>query len=99
MKNKQTHGILHTDGTLEVESNDSQLKITLSRVKILQEEKQCEIFRSAYYVKEGFEWQRTIESANYKTVDEFIEAISHSDEFTEAIHDIEKQKRGEWTCG
>ncbi len=87
------HGIINADGTLEVESNDRQLKIVLSRVKVMQDGESVEAFRTSYFVKDGLEWERTIESANYMSSDEFLDAISKSNEFTEAITDIDEQKK------
>lgn len=93
MDNKRIlHGTLYADGSLEVESNDRQLKITLSRAKLFHEGERREMFRATYYVKDGFEWERTIESANYENADEFLQAISKASDFSEAVRDIQQQK-------
>ncbi len=88
------HGILYADGTLEVVSNDRELKIILSRAKVMQDGENVEAFRTSYFVKDGLEWERTTESANFKSVDEFLDAISNGkgSEFTEALRDIKEQK-------
>lgn len=92
-KKEIPHGIIYPDGTLEVTSNDNGLKIILSRIKVIKDEKNVETFRTTYFVKEGLEWERTLESAIFKTSDEFLEAISRSNDFSEAVSDITKQKR------
>ena len=44
-------------------------------------------------MKEDGGWQRTLESASYQTSDEFIDAISKSGEFSQAISDIRQQEK------
>ncbi len=99
MEHNIPFGILYADGTLEVESNDRQLKITLSRLKVFQDGENVEAFRSSYFVKEGLGWASTIESANYKSAENFLEAIRASNEFSEAIRDIQEQKKNLGVAG
>ncbi len=87
------HCIIYANGNLEVESNDRQLKIALSRVQVMQDGENVEAFRSSYFVKDGLEWERTLTTANYKSVGEFIEEISNNNEFTGAIRDYYEQKK------
>ena len=92
-KKRISHGFLYADGTLEVTSNDNGLKIILSRIKVIKDGKNAEAFRTTYSAKDGLEWERTLESAFFKTSDEFLEAISRSNDFSEAVNDLTKQKR------
>ena len=84
------HGVRYADGSLEVESNDRQLKIVLSRVKVQSDLVMKEVFISRYYVKDGIEWERPLQSSRYQTAEEFVEAISRCTEFSEAIKDIQE---------
>lgn len=90
---KVPKGIEYADGTLEVISNDKALKIILSSVKVIHEGKKIEFYRSTYFMKEDGGWQRTLESASYQTSDEFIDAISKSGEFSQAVSDIRQQEK------
>ena len=91
---RQPYGILYDDGTLEVESNDRQLRITLSKTKVFKDDgSQVEMFRSTYYVKDGLEWERTLNSANYNDAEDFLEAISSSEDFTQSVRDIREQQK------
>lgn len=87
------YGFINADGTMQVESNDRGLRILLKRSTIIDEGQQLEVFHTEYYVKDGFEWQKAINSANYKSAEEFIDAISNSEEFTSAVLDIEEQRK------
>lgn len=93
------HGILNADGTMQVESNDRELRILLKRSIIFDEGKQIEVYYTEYYVKDGFEWQKTLNSANYKSADEFLDAISTAEDFTLATRDIEQQKKERGLAG
>jgi hypothetical protein len=93
------HGILNADGTMQVESNDRQLRILLKRSIIFEEGRQLEVLFSEYYVKEGFGWKKTLNSANYKSADEFLDAIRNAEDFALAVRDIDEQKKGERTGG
>lgn len=99
MTNEQPYGILYADGTLQVESNDRELRIILSHIIVIDEGKKIENYRSTYFVKDGFEWQQTTESANYNSAEHFIEAISYADDFTLAIRDIDEQMKNEGAGG
>ena len=87
-KKEIPHGIIYSDGTLEIMSNDRKLKIILSKVTIYQDGENVEAFRTTYFVKEGLEWERTLESANYRTLNEFLEIISKVVEFSQAVIDV-----------
>ena len=88
----QRYGVLNADGTLQVDSNDGKLRIVLSHKKGIIEGNVMETFRTTYFVKDGLEWERTLTSQDYKNTDEFLQAISLSSDFTEAIKDIRQQK-------
>lgn len=87
-KKEIPHGIIYSDGTLEIMSNDRKLKIILSKVTIYQDGENVEAFRTTYFVKEGLEWERTLESANYRTLNEFLEIISKVVDFSQAVIDV-----------
>lgn len=87
-KKEIPHGIIYSDGTLEIMSNDRKLKIILSKVTIYQDGESVEAFRTTYFVKEGLEWERTLESANYRTLNEFLEIISKVVDFSQAVIDV-----------
>lgn len=93
------HGFINADGTMQVESNDRQLRILLKRSMVLEEGRQFLFYYSVYYVKDGYEWQKTTNSANYKSADEFLAAIRNAEDFTLAVRDIEEQKKGERAGG
>lgn len=93
------HGFINADGTMQVESNDRELRILLKRSVIFDEGRQFEVFYTVYYVKDGFEWQLTSESSNYHSSDEFLDAIRKSNDFTLAVRDIDEQKKGERAGG
>ena len=99
MVNETLHGFINADGTMQVESNDRELRILLKRSVIFDEGRQFEVFYTVYYVKDGFEWQLTNESSNYHSSDEFLDAIRKSEDFTLAVRDIEEQKKGEGAGG
>ena len=87
------HGIMYADGTLQMESNDRGLRICLSRIMIIDEGKVVEAYRTTYYVKDGLEWQQTTYGSNFKSVDEFLDAIKNAEDFGLAVRDIEQQRR------
>ncbi len=89
------HGIINADGTMQLDSNDGELRILLKHTNIFNEEKQLEVFSTVLYVKDDFEWQQTNNSVNYQSADEFLEVIKKSDDFTLAVRDIEQQRKGE----
>ena len=93
------HGILNTDGTLQVESNDRELRIVLSRIMLIDEGKKVETFRSTYYVKDGFEWQQATNSDDYKSTKDFLNAIRNAEDFALAVRDIEQQQKGKRVGG
>ena len=93
------YGLLNSDGTMQIESNDRELRILLKRSIVFNEGRQLEVFFSEYYVKEGFGWQKTLNSANYKSADEFFGAIKNAEDFAFAVRDIEQQKKGERAGG
>ena len=93
------HGILNADGTMQVESNDRELRILLKHSIVFDEGRQLEAYFTEYYVKEGFGWQKTLNSANYKSADEFFDAIKNAEDFALAVRDIEHQKKGERAGG
>lgn len=93
------HGFINADGTMQVESNDRQLRILLKRSMVLEEGRQFLFYYSVYYFKDGYEWQKTTNSANYKSADEFLAAIRNAEDFTLAVRDIEEQKKGERAGG
>jgi len=99
MVNETLHGFINADGTMQVESNDRELRILLKRSVIFDEGRQFEVFYTVYYVKDGFEWQLTSESSNYHSSDEFLDAIRKSNDFTLAVRDIDEQKKGERAGG
>ena len=92
MTTKTLFGILNADGTMQVDSNDRGLRIVLSRFKNIQDGEIVETFQTSYYIKEGFGYEKTLESHNYNTADEFLQAISTAADFTEAVNDIKQQK-------
>ena len=86
------HGVLMADGTMEVVSNDRQLKIAIVKACVIQDGEVKEFYRSKYWVKDGLEWERVNESANYNSPGDFLNAIREADDFTMAVADIERQK-------
>ena len=94
MVNETLYGFINANGTMQVESNDRELRILLKRSILLEEGRQLESYYSVYYVKDGFEWQKALNSENYKSADEFLNAISNCEDFTLAVRDIEQQKKG-----
>ena len=99
MVNETLYGFINANGTMQVESNDRELRILLKRSVVFDEGRQLEVFFSEYYVKEGFGWQKTLNSANYKSADEFFDAIKIAEDFALAVRDIEQQKKGEMAGG
>lgn len=93
------HGFINADGTMQVESNDRELRIILKHSVNLDEGKYIEVYYTEYFVKNGFEWEKTLNSANYKSADEFLDAIRKSNDFTLAVRDIDEQKKGERAGG
>lgn len=89
---EKVYGVLMVDGTMEIISNDRQLKIAIVKSRVIQEGEINEFYRSVYWVKDGLEWERVSESQNYKTADEFLSAIEEADDFTLAVADIKRQK-------
>lgn len=94
MINVQPYGILNADGTLQIESNDRELRILLKRTMVFNEGEQLEVFYTELYVKDDFEWQKTNNSVNYRSADEFLDVIRKSSDFTLSVCDIEQQKNG-----
>lgn len=99
MVSETLHGILNADGTMQVESNDRELRILLKRSVNFDEGKYIEVYYTEYFVKDGFEWEKTLNSENYKSADEFLDAIRKSEDFTLAVRDIDEQKKGERAGG
>ena len=89
---EKTYGVLMADGTMEVISNDRQLKIAIVKSTVIQDGEITEFYRSVYWVKDGLEWERVNESQSFKTKDEFLNAIDVADDFTLAVADIKRQK-------
>ena len=87
------HGILNADGTMQVESNDRELRILLKRSIVFDEGRQLESFYTEYYIKDGFEWQKTLNSENYKCAEDFFKALKQSENFSLAVCDIEEQRK------
>lgn len=88
------HGFLNADGTMQVESNDRGLRILLKRSVVFDNGQVIEVFYTVYYVKEGLAWQKALNSAKYKSAEEFFDVIRNADDFTLAVRDIERQKKG-----
>lgn len=89
---ERVNGVLFADGTMEVVSNDRQLKIAIVKCRIFQDGEQREIYRSEYWVKDGLEWERVNDSANYNTPDEFLDTIDGAEDFSRAVADIKAQR-------
>lgn len=94
MVNETLYGFLNADGTMQVESNDRELRILLKRAIVFDKGQQLEVFYTVLYVKDGFEWQKTNNSVNYHCTDEFLDIIRKSEDFTLAVRDIEQQNKG-----
>ena len=94
-KNRLPRNILYTDGTVEVVTNDGQVKIILFPQKIQNDGEQTEGFRSVFFVKEYGNWVRGLNVETYRTNTEFIEAISKCPEFSEAAQEIKEQQRAQ----
>lgn len=90
------YGFLYADGTMQVESNDRELRILLKRSVMYDKGQVLEYFYTVFYVKDGSSWQKTTNTANYRSADEFYDAISKTEDFTLAVRDIEQQKNGEF---
>ncbi len=99
MITEELHGILNADGTLQVESNDRELRIYLSRIKIIDEGKVVETYRTTYYVKDDLEWQQTTDGENYDSPGVFLAAIRNAPDFAQAIRDIDEQKKARGLAG
>lgn len=94
MVTETLHGILNADGTMQLESNDRELRILLKRTIVFDEGQHLEVFYTVLYVKDDFEWQQTDNSVNYHSPDDFLGIVGKSDDFTLAVRDIEQQKKG-----
>ena len=95
MVTETLHGILNADGTMQVESNDRELRILLKRSVVFDEVRQLETFYTVYYVKDGHGWQMTTNSGNFKSADDFLAALRNTEDFALAVRDIEQQKKGD----
>lgn len=93
METDTLFGLLNADGTMQVESNDRELRILLKRSLVFDNDRAIERFYTIYYVKEGISWQKTLNVENYSSSEEFLDAIEKTSEFTIAVRDIRKQKR------
>ena len=99
MVNETLYGIINANGTMQVESNDRELRILLKRSVTFDEGRQLEVYYTEFFVKDGLEWEKTLNGANFKSANEFLDAIKKSEDFTLAVRDIEEQKKGIGTGG
>lgn len=73
----------------EVVNNDGTIKIVLRHVTVMDGSMESGFYSSILWVKEDNGWVKGDASKNYKTKEEFIKAISESEEFTQACREFD----------
>lgn len=71
----------------EVVTNDEQIKIVLARHVVLDAQAEQEFYATTYFIKEGDGWIKTSTQNTYRSMEEFISALSQTDEFSQAVED------------
>lgn len=79
----------------EVVSNDSTVRLLLRHVTVMNGGMESEFYSTVMYVKEDGVWVHVNNTQNYRTKEEFINAISAAEEFTEAVAEFNNQNNNE----
>ncbi len=88
---KKPFGIMRADGSMELETNDRQVRIMLLRVTVLRDGDLSSSYRSTYWVKENNSWLEIEHGKPYKDVDEFLDEVRQSAELSKAYAEIAEQ--------
>ena len=88
---KKPFGIVRADGSMELETNDRQVRIMLLRVTVLRDGDLSSSYRSTYWVKENNSWLEIEHGKPYKDVDEFLDEVRQSAELSKAYAEIAEQ--------
>lgn len=82
---------MRADGSMELETNDRQVRIMLLRVTVLRDGDLSSSYRSTYWVKENNSWLEIEHGKPYKDVDEFLDEVRQSAELSKAYAEIAEQ--------
>lgn len=83
---KPSKMIEHPDG-YEVISNDGTIKVRLLHTIILEGSMESGFYYTKMWIKEGNGWAEVNNTQSYRSKEEFIDAISESEDFTQALSD------------
>lgn len=80
----------HGEGC-EVITNSGDVKIVLTKMRVLEGGMEREFFSASYYIWEGG-WLETNNIKTYPSREAFIQEVFRSDALTQAVCEIEKSK-------
>lgn len=86
---KPSKFIEHSDG-YEMISNDGEVKVCLLHSTLMEGSIDSDFYYTVTWILEDVGWVRANNTSNYKTKEEFIEAISNSEDFTQAVSELRK---------
>lgn len=69
----------------DVTSNDGTIKMMLHRCVARQEAMESDFYSTTMWIKEGNGWTKVRNSQSYRTKEDFIDALSKVEEFSQAI--------------
>ncbi len=82
-------GIKTTSGC-ELESNNGQVLVRLVRTVVYQGIAEQDFYTAHFFVKEGNSWVATETAHSYRTVEDFVKAISESGHFSVALAELKE---------
>ena len=81
---KPMKGVETPDG-YEVTSNDGTIRIELRHATVMDGAMESTFYHTVMWIKEGTGWLKVNETQNYRSKDDFLDAISNVEEFSEAV--------------
>lgn len=74
----------------EVVANDGGIKVVLSSTTSFTGEMEHELFSAIYYIKEGTGWEKSNMTKPYNSMEDFLNDIGSTEEFSEAYADYKE---------
>lgn len=79
----------------ELVSNDGTMRLFLRRIIMMEGSMERDFYSTVMWIKEEGVWVQVSNTQNYRTKEEFINAISQAEDFTEAIAEFNNQNNNE----
>lgn len=69
----------------ELTSNDGEVKVALQKTTVMDNSMESDFYHTVMWIREEGGWTRVDNTQSYRSKEEFINAISDSEDFTQAL--------------